>query len=139
LIHIHRDIIYMESTCLHTYKQYGLLGGTSKIPKQSFLTALLLFSTTLVCNHPTQFISDGTVCLVCQNGFGLKEEMALGSCQYIYHPMCLISIFLVHRFCALCQSPFYERLHELFGFICYMPPNWKKDPINTPGESMAMH
>src|SRR5450759_5466780 len=65
--------------------------------------------------------------------------MALGSCQCIYHPMCLISIFLVRRFCALCRSPFHERLYELFGLTLYMPPSWEKDPVNTPGESMAMH
>jgi hypothetical protein len=51
--------------------------------------------------NPVRFISDGTVCPVCQNGFGPKEGMALGSYQCIYHPMCLISIFFVRRFCAL--------------------------------------
>jgi hypothetical protein len=48
--------------------------------------------------NPARFIYDGTMCLVCQNGFGPKEGMALGSCQCIYHPMCLISIFLIRRF-----------------------------------------
>jgi hypothetical protein len=51
--------------------------------------------------NPARFVFDGTVCPVCQNGFVPKGRMALGSCQCIYHPMCLISIFLVHRFCAL--------------------------------------
>jgi hypothetical protein len=65
--------------------------------------------------------------------------MALGSCQCIYHPMCLISIFLVCRFYVLYRSPFHERLYKLFVLTRYMPSNWEKDPTNTPGESMAMH
>jgi hypothetical protein len=89
--------------------------------------------------NPARFISDGTVCPVCQNGFGPEGGMALGSCQCIYHPMCLISIFLVRRFYALCRFPFHECLYEFFGLTRYMPPSWKKNPINTPGESMAMY
>ena len=53
--------------------------------------------------------------------------------------MCLISILLVCRFCILCRSPFHKRHYELFGLTQYMPPSWEKDPINTPGKSMAMH
>jgi hypothetical protein len=89
--------------------------------------------------NPAQFISDGIVCSVCQNGFGPEEGLALGSCQCIYHPMCLINIFLVRRFCALYRSPFHERLYELFGFTRYMPPSWEKDPKNILVESMALH
>ena len=68
------------------------------------------------------FISDGIVCLVCHNGFVLEEGMALGSCQCIYYLMCLISIFIVCRFCALCRSPFHNRLYELLVSIitCYL-------------------
>jgi hypothetical protein len=32
--------------------------------------------------NPARFISNGTVCPVCQNGFGPEGGMALGSCQY---------------------------------------------------------
>jgi hypothetical protein len=56
---------------------------------------------------PARFVIDGTVCPICQNGFGPEGGMALGSCQCIYHPMCLISIFLVRRFCVLCRSLFH--------------------------------
>ena len=65
--------------------------------------------------NPAQFIFDGTGCPVCQNGFGLEGGMALGSCRCIYHPMYLINIFLVCRFCVLCRSPFHECLYEFFG------------------------
>jgi hypothetical protein len=65
--------------------------------------------------------------------------MALQSCQCIYNMTCLISIILVHRFCALCRSPFHKCLYKLFGLIPYMPASWEKDPKNTLGESMAMH
>jgi hypothetical protein len=89
--------------------------------------------------NPARFISDGTVCPVCQNGFGPEGGVALGSCHCIYHPMCLINIFLVCRLCGLYRSLFHERLYKLFGLTRYMPPSWEKNPINTPGESMAMH
>jgi hypothetical protein len=86
-----------------------------------------------------RFVFDGTECLICQNGFGPKGVMALGSCQYIYHPMCLFSIFLVCRFCALYRSLFHKCLYKLLGLIPYMPPSCKKNVDNTPRESMAMY
>jgi hypothetical protein len=51
----------------------------------------------------------------------------------------LISIFLVRRFYALFRSLFHECLYEFFGLTRNMLPSWEKNPINTPGESMAMH
>lgn len=68
-----------------------------------------------------------------------KRGMALGSCQSIYHSMCLISIFLVCRLCVLCCFPFHRCLYELFGLTRYMPPSWEKDPINTLEESMTIY
>jgi hypothetical protein len=33
----------MESTCLHTYKQYGLLDGTSKTPSTAISYSVTAF------------------------------------------------------------------------------------------------
>jgi hypothetical protein len=65
--------------------------------------------------------------------------MALGSCQCIYHLMCLISIFLICRFCALYPFSFPKCLYELFELTPYMLPSWKKNLDNTLGESTSMH
>jgi hypothetical protein len=83
--------------------------------------------------RPSKFVLDGTECAVCMNGFGPKGGFHLGSCEYIYHPMCLISFMVVRRRCALCKAPFHERLYELFGLVPYMPSSWECNPDNTPG------
>ncbi len=84
--------------------------------------------------NPAPWILDGTKCAVCYNPFGPEGGWALGSCQCMFHPMCLISMFLVRRFCPCCKSPFHERLYEVFGLTPYMPPSHERNPENTPGE-----
>ena len=84
--------------------------------------------------NPAPWVLDGTKCAVCYNPFGPEGGWALGSCQCKFHPMCLISMFLVRRFCPCCKSPFHKRLYEVFGLTPYMPPNHERNPENTPGE-----
>jgi hypothetical protein len=83
--------------------------------------------------RPSKFVLDGTECAVYMNGFGPEGGFHLGSCEHIYHPMCLISFMVVRRRCALCKAPFHERLYELFGLVPYMPSSWKCNPDNIPG------
>jgi hypothetical protein len=83
--------------------------------------------------RPSKFVLDGTECAVYMNGFGPERGFYLGSCEHIYHPMCLISFMVVCRRCALCKTPFHERLYELFGLVPYMPSSWKCNPDNTLG------
>jgi hypothetical protein len=71
--------------------------------------------------RPSSFVLDGTDCAVCMNGFQLERELHLGSCEYIYHPMCLISLMVVCKHCVVCKVPFHECLYELFGLAKYMP------------------
>jgi hypothetical protein len=89
--------------------------------------------------NPGKFVFNGTLCPICQNPFGPEGGWALGSCQCMYHPLCLMKIFLVRRFCALCKAPFHKRLYEVFGLTPYMPPSWEKNPENTPGEGYKSH
>ena len=85
--------------------------------------------------NPAPWVLDGSEkCVVCINPFGPEGGWALGSCPHMFHPMCLISIFLVRRFCPVCKSPFHERLYEVFGLTPYMPPSHERNPENTPGE-----
>lgn len=84
--------------------------------------------------QPAPWMFDGTKCVMCYNPFGPEGGWALGSCKHMFHPMCLISIFLVRRFCPSCRAPFHARLYEVFGLTSYMPPSHERDPINTPGE-----
>ena len=81
---------------------------------------------------PASFVTDGTCCPICSNQFGPEGGWSLGTCQCMYHPMCLISHALIRRFCAICKAPFHERLYEQFGLEPYMPPSWEKNPDNTP-------
>ena len=85
--------------------------------------------------NPQPWVLDGSVtCMVCLNPFGPEGGWALGSCTHMFHPMCLINIFLVRRFCPVCKSPFHERLYEVFGLTPYMPPSHERNPLNTEGE-----
>ena len=84
--------------------------------------------------NPAPWILDGTKCAVCYNPFGPEGGWALGSCQCMFHPMCLIKIILVRRFCPCCKSSFHERLYEVFGLTPYMPFSHEKNPENTPSE-----
>jgi hypothetical protein len=82
--------------------------------------------------RPSKFVLDRTECAMCMNGFGPEGGFHLGSCEHIYHPMCLISFMVVRRRCALCKVPFHERLYKLFGLVPYMPSSWECNPENTP-------
>ena len=82
--------------------------------------------------RPSKFVTDGTECGICLLGFGPEGGFHLGSCEHIYHPMCLISFMLNRRRCALCKAPFHERLYELFGLVPYMPSSWELNPENSP-------
>jgi hypothetical protein len=83
--------------------------------------------------NPSKFVLDGTECAVCMNGFGPKRGFHLGSCEHIYHPMCLISLMVACRRYALYKAPFHQCLYELFGLEPYMPTSWECNPKNTPG------
>jgi hypothetical protein len=66
------------------------------------------------------------------NGFGPEGGFYLGSCEHIYHPLCLTNLMVACRHYALCKAPFYQRLYELFGLESYMPISRECDPENTP-------
>jgi hypothetical protein len=80
---------YKNSMLSHTLK------GDPSIPSVKLLP------------NPLKFVLKGTKCAVYINGFGMEGRFYLGSCKQIYHPMCLISLMVVHRRCALCKAPFY--------------------------------
>jgi hypothetical protein len=82
--------------------------------------------------NPAKFVLDKTECAMCMNGFGPKGGFYLGMCEHIYHPMCLISLMLARRHCALYKAPFHQRLYELFGLKPYIPIRWECDPKHTP-------
>ena len=87
-------------------KSWKLLIGPSVIGTMKMLHSPTIFKWIQLgcCGQILCNFFYGIVCPICQNGFGPEGGMALGSCQYIYHLMCLINIFLVRRFCTLCQS-----------------------------------
>ena len=82
---------------------------------------------------PAKFVFDGTTCCICFNAFGPEGGFILGTCEHMYHPICLIAHMVIRRRCCACKAPFHERLYELFGLCPYMPPSWEHNPENTPG------
>jgi hypothetical protein len=82
--------------------------------------------------RPSKFVTEGTECPICLLSFGPEGGFHLGTCEHIYHPMCLISFMVNRRRCALCKAPFHERLYELFGLTPYMPKSWELNPENAP-------
>jgi len=82
---------------------------------------------------PAPWVVDGSTCNVCYNPFGPEGAWALGTCQHMFHPMCLITHALVRRFCPVCHSPVHKRWYEVFGLTKYMPPSHERNPENTPG------
>ena len=82
---------------------------------------------------PTKFVFDGTTCCICFNAFGPEGGFIVGTCEHMYHPICLIAHMVIQRRCCQCKAPFHERLYELFGLYPYMPPSWEHNPENTPG------
>jgi hypothetical protein len=79
------------------------LGGIMKMP-YSIITSKV--------PRPWRFVLGRTECVECMNGFGSGRGFHLGSIEYIYHPMCLISLKVACRCCALYKAPFHERLYE---------------------------
>ena len=57
--------------------------------------------------------------------------MHLGTCEYLYHPICLINLMVNRRCCAMCKAPFHKCLYELFGLVKFMPPSWEFDVDNA--------
>jgi hypothetical protein len=53
--------------------------------------------STKLWPNPSTFVLDGTVCAVCMYGFRPEGGFHLGSCEHIYHPMCLINFMVTHR------------------------------------------
>jgi hypothetical protein len=88
--------------------------------------------STKLWPNPSIFVLDGTVCAVCMYAFGKEGGFHLGSCDHIYHPMCLISFMVTRRRCRVCKAPFYERLYDLFGLHPYMPISWELNQDNAP-------
>jgi hypothetical protein len=88
--------------------------------------------STKLWPNPSSFVLDGTVCAVCMFDFGPEGGFHLGSCEHIYHPMCLISFMVTRICCRVCKVHFHERLYELFGLHLYMPSSWKLNPDNAP-------
>jgi hypothetical protein len=84
-------------------------------------------------SNPSKFVLDEMEYVVYMNGFRSEGGFHLGSCEHIYYPMCLISLMVVHRHCALCKAPSHECLYDLFGLYLYMPVSWECDLNNTPG------
>ena len=78
------------------------------------------------------FFFDGTMCCICYNDFGPEGGYSLGTCEHMYHPICLIAYMLIWRRCCQWKAPFHERLYELSGLCPYMPPSWEHNPDNTP-------
>ena len=77
-----------------------------------------------------KLVFDGTICCICFNGFGPEGGYSLGTCEPMYHPICLIAHMLIWRRCCQCKAPFHERLYELFGLCPYMPLSWEHNPKN---------
>ena len=75
-----------------------------------------------------KFVFDGTTCCICYNAFGPEGGFCLGTCEHMYHPICLIAHMVIWRHCCQCKAPFHERLYELFGLCPYMPPSWEHNP-----------
>jgi hypothetical protein len=70
--------------------------------------------------NPSRFVLGGIECAVCMNGFGQDRGFHLELCEHIYHPMCLTSLMVACRRCALYKAPFHECLYELFGLTWYI-------------------
>ena len=84
--------------------------------------------------NPAPFVVDGIECGICQNEFGPEGAWALGSCAHMFHPVCLLSVAVLRRFCPICRAPFHKRLYDVFGLTSYMPPSHEHNPENTPGD-----
>ena len=83
--------------------------------------------------NPLRFVLGGTKWTVYMNGFGPEGGFHLKSCEYIYHPMCLISLMVAYRHRALYKAPFHEHLYDLFGLSPYMLISWECNLENFPG------
>ena len=82
---------------------------------------------------PEKFVFDGTTCCIYFNAFGPEVGFILGTCEHMYHPICLIAHMVIRRRCSQCKAPFHKQLYKLFGFCPYMPPSWEHNPENTLG------
>lgn len=80
---------------------------------------------------PAPFVMNNDQCIMCLNPFGPEGGYHLGSCDHLYHPICLISLMITRRRCSVCRAPFHERLYEMFGLVRYMPPHWECNPENS--------
>ena len=82
---------------------------------------------------PAKFVIDGTTCCICFNAFGPEGGFIVGTCEHMYHPICLIADMVIRRRCYQCKAPFHEQVYKLFGLCPYMPPSWEHNPENTLG------
>ena len=74
---------------------------------------------------------DGTTCCICYNAFSLEGGFCLGTCEHMYHPICLITHIVIRRHCCQCKASFHEQLYELFGLCSYIPLSWEHNPETT--------
>ena len=57
---------------------------------------------------PAKFVFDGTTCCICFNAFGPEGGFILGTCEHMYHPICLIAHMVIRQRCCACNAPFHE-------------------------------
>lgn len=82
--------------------------------------------------EPHEMVRDGSLCSICQNGFGPEGCYQVGSCRDRFHPQCIIPHMIGRRQCPNCRAPFHPRLYLAFGLRDYMPNNWVHHPEDYP-------
>ena len=122
-----------KTTSGHTILDWRQLGWDFENTTSSHHLADPPQATQKLWAAPKKFVFDGTTCCICYNAFGSKGGFILGTCEHMYHPICLIAHMVIRRHCWQCKAPFHERLYELFGLFPYMPLSLEQNPETTPG------
>ena len=81
-----------------------------------------------------RYVTDGSVCIMCNCPFGPEGAYSLGTCPHVYHPQCLIPYMVTRKRCAECKAPFHPRLYKMFGLENHMPLHYEYDEDNLPLE-----
>jgi hypothetical protein len=85
------------------------------------------------------FVTNGSICIVCQEPFGPEGGWTVGTCGHVYHPVCLIPYMVTRKRCSSCKAPFHPRLYKMFGIQGHMPLHYEFDEDNLPGPTNRVY
>ena len=83
----------------HTILDWRQLGWDFENATSSHLLANPLQAAQKLWAARAKFVFDGTTCCICHNAFGPEGGYCLGTCEHMYHPICLIAHMLTRQRC----------------------------------------